>query len=137
LIREIKANFNVEIILTQGPGEEARVRAIQKEADRKIHVANLLTLRQLAALLKQFTIYISNDCGPMHLSVAVGTRTLGIFGPGEPEIWFPYSAEDGHRFIHKADDCWPCHQDFCDSMACMKNIQVNDVLRLVTEMMTK
>lgn len=135
LIREIKNSFNAEIVLTHGPGEDERIKTILKNVPEKIFTADILSLRRLAALLKQFNTYISNDCGPMHLSVAVGTKTLGIFGPSEPQIWFPYSPKLGHRYIHKADNCWPCHQDFCDTMACMKNITVKEVLRLTAEML--
>ena len=58
-------------------------------------VPDVLSFRNLAALVKHLDLYVSNDCGPMHLGPAVGAPTIGIFGPSEPEIWFPYRAEKG------------------------------------------
>lgn len=135
LIRQIKTQLKLPVLLTQGPEDEVRIQQIQKYLDFKVKTTGLLSLRQLAALQKQFAIYVSNDCGPLHLAIAVGTKTLGIFGPGEPDIWFPYSFSEGHRFIHHPPACWPCHRDFCDSLVCMDAIETKEVLTTIQEML--
>ena len=72
----------------------------------------------------------------MHISVAVGTKTIGIFGPGEENIWFPYVPPyyDGsdHVALRKDVPCQPCHLDFCNRkedeyMECMKLLSVEEV----------
>ena len=55
------------------------------------------SLRSLIAYIQAADLLIANDAGPMHIGPAVGTPTLGIFGPGEPEIWFPYSFPPSKR----------------------------------------
>lgn len=50
------------------------------------------TIGQLAALLKRADLYIGNDSLPLHLSVAVGTPVVGIFGPTDPAVNGPYRA---------------------------------------------
>jgi ADP-heptose:LPS heptosyltransferase len=47
--------------------------------------AGKLSLRETAAVLRQSALMIANDSGLMHLGVAMGTRTAGIFGPTSPQ----------------------------------------------------
>jgi len=136
LALRMRQELGARVILTQGPGEAELVAEIAAAVGDGIVTCELLNLRQLAALLKQLDLYVSNDCGPMHLAVAVGTKTIGIFGPSEPDIWFPYDRQNGHVAIHKNLPCHPCHQDFCEIMECMKEIQVGDVFASVGELLT-
>jgi ADP-heptose:LPS heptosyltransferase len=124
LIREKGA----QILLTTSPGEEALAETVRQACPEPLPPPLNLPLRRLAAILQRMDLFVSNDCGPMHLAPAVGTPVVGIFGPGEPEIWFPYSAEKGHRFIHAEIECSRCHRDFCDSLECMKAVTVDMVL---------
>ncbi len=48
------------------------------------------SLRELAALTRQATIFIGSDTGPLHLAVAVGTPSVGMFGPMPAERNGPY-----------------------------------------------
>lgn len=43
-----------------------------------------------AACLERAALYIGNDSGLMHIAAAVGTPTLGLFGPGYPERYAPW-----------------------------------------------
>lgn len=43
-----------------------------------------------AACLERAALYIGNDSGLMHIAAAVGTPTLGLFGPGYPEHYAPW-----------------------------------------------
>jgi len=47
-------------------------------------------LQTAAACLKRARLYIGNDSGLMHLSAALGTPTVGLFGPGYPHIYGPW-----------------------------------------------
>jgi ADP-heptose:LPS heptosyltransferase len=40
--------------------------------------------------LKKARLYVGNDSGLMHLAAALGTPTLGLFGPGFPYIYGPW-----------------------------------------------
>lgn len=43
----------------------------------------------LAAALIQADLFVGNDSGPGHVSAAVGTPTLSLFGPTDAAIWRP------------------------------------------------
>jgi len=136
LARELGRRFDAQVFVTYGPGDREIAERLKTHYGSYLFVDEVLPLRKLAALLDQMDLFISNDCGPMHLAVAVGTRTFGLFGPGEPWIWFPYSLEEGHRAIYKPVPCRPCHKDFCPlNHECMKAITVEDVLEAAKEIL--
>ena len=97
----------------------------------------MLDIRQLCSVIERFSLFISNDCGPMHIAPAVGVPTIGIFGPGRPDIWFPYSAEKGHRAIFKTLRCSRCGRDFCDDLKCMDAVSTEDVYSAASEILEK
>jgi heptosyltransferase-3 len=52
-----------------------------------VHLAPRTDLGELAALLRGARLCVSNNSGPMHLAVAVGTPTVGVFLSGEAPRW--------------------------------------------------
>ncbi|MBN1894250.1 glycosyltransferase family 9 protein [bacterium] len=131
LVRELDA----EVLLTAGPGEEELARFVQQSCPEPVRLFYGLSIRELMALISCLDVFVSNDCGPMHIGPAVQTPTVGIFGPGEPEIWFPYDREKGHRFVHREMDCSRCHKDFCVERRCMEAVRAEDVFREIAEIL--
>jgi ADP-heptose:LPS heptosyltransferase len=41
--------------------------------------------------MKRADLVLCNDTGIMHVSCAVGARTLAVFGPTDPKRWAPKS----------------------------------------------
>ena len=83
-------------------------------------------------------LFVGNDAGPMHIAAAVGIPTIGIFGPGEENIWFPYRTQEGCVALRKDVPCHPCHLDFCNRegdlyMECMKLLAVKEVFEAATK----
>jgi lipopolysaccharide heptosyltransferase II len=128
----LKAKLGAEIILVAGPNDKESLGAVLKHSIANIKAARNLPLRQLAAVIAQCSMFIANDAAPMHIAAALGIPTIGLFGPGEEEIWFPYSQEGGNVALRKDVPCHPCHLDFCNRegegyMECMKLLTVSDV----------
>lgn len=46
---------------------------------RETNLSGKLSLPGLVGLLSQADLMISNDTGPMHLALAVGTHSIGLF----------------------------------------------------------
>ena len=136
LANKINRELKYSVFFTFGPNENEISKAIQGKIDSKVLVGEVLPLRKLAAVLACCSVYISNDCGPLHLAPAVGTPTIGIFGPSVPEIWFPYKKENGHRLMIKDIDCRPCHKDECPiEHQCMDWISVEQVFENLIEVL--
>lgn len=137
LADHIRAKLNAQVVITQGPNDAELVEHISKRAVANLLILNPMPLRQLAAILSQFNVYVANDNGTMHIAAAVGTKTIGIFGPGQENIWFPYmppfyDLSSGHIALRKNVECHPCHLDFCNRenegyMECMRLLSVKEV----------
>lgn len=85
LIERLGADGGIALALIGGPEEEERARHFL--AGLRVPIASFvgrLSLRQLAALLAQCRVLVSNDSGPVHVAAAVGTRTVTLFTGQRP-----------------------------------------------------
>lgn len=81
--------YGAHIIITTGPREGELAHQMAKQMAHPPIVVNDVTPMQLAAVLQRCHLYISNDTGPMHLSTAVKTPTIALFGGSNPMQWGP------------------------------------------------
>jgi heptosyltransferase II len=128
----------VKIVIVGGAGGKdifcanAVRKFMQNEA---ISLAGQLSVRALAALIKRSILLISNDSGPVHVAVAVGTPVIDIFGRAQPGLsplrWGPLGPKD--IVIHKDVGCKDrCLAHNCKkSFACIRSISVDDVYNAV------
>jgi ADP-heptose:LPS heptosyltransferase len=137
LARQAARRLKLTPVFVFGPAETDLLSEFKQEADRSFLSVQGLTPGQVAALWAQCAAVVSNDAFPLHLGPAVGTPTLGLFGPGDPQVWFPYPARDGHRVLHVAPDCWPCHKDVCLDNLCWRELRVDMVLEALRGMVGK
>lgn len=74
------------------PGEEAQAAAVCEAlpSESVIDLVGKLDLLQSAACLGRCDFFVGNDSGLMHLSAAVGTPTLGLFGPSSERRYGPW-----------------------------------------------
>lgn len=57
---------------------------------RRIDLVGRADLLTAAAVLRRAALFIGNDTGIMHIAAAMGTPTLGLFGPSLPEHYAPW-----------------------------------------------
>ena len=90
-------------------------------------------LHHLAALIETADIFISPDTGPLHIAVAVGTSTIGLYGATRPGASGPY----GQVAIQKAYESGTRrHRRSADNSA-MRQIGVEHVCEAIDEMEAK
>jgi lipopolysaccharide heptosyltransferase II len=118
-----------------GPQEADLVKDFESRMDRDWLLINQPNLRGLMAFIEAADLLVANDSGPMHVGPAVGTPTLGIFGPGEPEIWFPYG--EGHQVAYAEIACSHCGLDQCPLMACMDHLSAEELTLRALRMIEK
>lgn len=75
-----------------GPDEVEATRPVVDSLppDRIIDLVGSQPLLTVAACLARCKMYIGNDSGLMHMAAAMGTPTLGLFGPSRPEAYAPW-----------------------------------------------
>jgi heptosyltransferase-2 len=72
-----------------GPQEKALAEEIIRHADGRARDLTGPDLRNAILALKAADLAVSNDSGLMHVSAAIGTPTIGLFGPTDPRLWGP------------------------------------------------
>lgn len=132
----ITSKLGVQVILFAGPHDTMAVDAVMKNSSSQVKVLTALPLRQVAAVMSHCRVVVANDGGPLHIAAALGVPTIGLFGPGEDDIWFPYERAEGHRALRRDVPCHPCHLDFCNRegkgfMECMRLLTVAEVFSAV------
>jgi len=76
-------------------------------------VRNDLSIKQYVAFLKKSQLVICNDGGPLHITVALGTKGVFVFGPVDEKVYGPYPVTDKHKVILACDvECRPCYHKF-------------------------
>ena len=130
-----RASAHARVLVLGGPGEEELARRIASESGATAVTG--LDLRELAALLASCDAFVGPDSGPVHIAVAVGTPTVGIFGRNEPERFFPYPASRGHRAVYSAVWCSPCNLDVCSHTSCLRAIGSDLVWNALSEILER
>ncbi len=67
-----------------------------------INLTGNTSLASLPALINRADWVISNDSGAMHLATALGVKTVGIFGPTDPQRFGPYPLNNPAHHVIKA-----------------------------------
>ena len=72
-----------------GPLEKELAAAIIRRAGDRVRDLTGNDLRDAIIALKAADLAVTNDSGLMHIAAAIGTPTVGIFGPTDPRLWGP------------------------------------------------
>lgn len=87
-------------VVTWGPGErDLAAEVVAGCGDAAVLSAKTESILDLAEILRRSRLFIGCDSGPLHLSSAVGTPSVGLFGPKDPTIYGPYNPL--HRVVYK------------------------------------
>lgn len=131
--------FLVKIIISGTKAERAFADEIAKNMQYAPVIATGETnVKEFAAMLKRCALTIGNDSGPMHLSAAMGTPTIGLFCPNTPVRWAPYGP--GNDFVYKPILPQPCINTHRGQMECsghehMTQIKSKDVIEKARRML--
>jgi heptosyltransferase-2 len=102
-----------------------------------LDLANLTTLRTLAAVMALARACVSNDSGAMHLAAAVGVRVVAVFGPTREKETAPLAraGRSATVLIHDVF-CRPCMLRECPiDHRCMTELDPARVQAAVTDAM--
>ena len=96
-----------------------------------INAAGRTSLEQLAALLTESRLLLTNDTGPMHMAVAVKTPVVDLsVGHVDFRETGPYGA--GHWVVQPDLDCAPCgFEQVCAHHSCKDRLVPNQVADLM------
>lgn len=128
LADKLKASLNADLLLLGSNGDRSVAdEVIANSNSNLIDLTGKTNVSEAAAVLCVIDLMVSNDMGLAHVSPAVGTQTLVIFGPTDPVTTRPFS--DNAEVIRREVDCSPCMLRDCPiDHRCMINISADDIL---------
>jgi heptosyltransferase-2 len=84
------------------------------------------SLETLIFMLSTARCLVSVDTGTMHLSAALGTPVVALFGPTNPGLTGPYSKQADCAVLQSGVDCQPCfrtrNEKRCSLNRCMREL---------------
>jgi len=81
------------LVVWAGPQEQEWARRIAADSEGAAKLAPSTSLLELAALARRARLFVGSDTGPLHLAAAVGTPSVGLFGPMPAERNGPYGPQ--------------------------------------------
>jgi heptosyltransferase-2 len=140
LADRLAQKYGFKVLVIAGPKDIALAQNVIKQMHHPtVNLAGKVSVSQLASALKRCQLFISNDSGPVHISSAIGTPVISIFGRSQkglsPKRWGPRGQKD--RIAHKTVGCVECLAHNCiRDFACLKAITVDYVLDMADSILT-
>lgn len=138
IVNAIATHLNHDVVLMCDKSEEEKLDLLRRKCSGRhnVHFAASDDLVDTCVILKEASLFLGNDSGPLHLASALGTRVVGLFGPASPELTAPRNAAG--TFLFRKVECSPCAQLHCErpSNSCMSLIGQDDVLQAVMEQLS-
>ena len=130
------------VMVLGGPGENNLRPACGEDQPGYKVLLGQTDLRTTMALIKQASLVVTNDSGPMHIAAALNTPVIAVFGPTDPAIVGPYSPK---AVVLKGEEaCAPCFRDdvfpnivpACEHQRCMRSVTVDVVYKAAKELLS-
>lgn len=130
----VRDTYDYDSVVVWGtPAERRMAEEIVYLSGGTATLAPDTSLHQLAALIETADLFISGDTGPLHMAVAVGTSTIGLYGATRPGDSGPY----GQIALQQAYEAGSRrHRRRADNSA-MRKITVDHVARAIDELEKK
>src|SRR5438045_2719349 len=104
----------LDVWVVGGPGERVLAAEIVAAGGPRVRDLTGTDLRNGILAMAAAGVAISNDSGLMHIAAALGTPTMGIFGPTNPYLWAPLNGLAATVLQTKSVlPCQPCQRTVC------------------------
>jgi len=85
------AGLGLSTVVSWGPGERSLAQWVAANSGgHAVESPETRSILDLAELIRRASLFVGCDSGPMHLSSAVETPCVAIFGPFDPTVYGPY-----------------------------------------------
>ncbi len=141
LYDQLMEKYGLPLLLFGGSkADNDLVKQISSRMQRKsVNLAGRASLRQMAALLEQASLFVCNDSAPMHIAAALNVPTVAVFGPSKSVKTRPFSSCG--VAVEKDFPCrFSCDESTCSrttAQECMRAVLPEDVLRAAEILLAK
>ena len=134
--RLLQKDLDCSILITGGKSEQKLTRYIANGIPGAIALDELVSLDTLATLIAKCDLFITNDTGPMHVALGVGTKTLSLFTATDPYLCGPWNSPHG-EVIQAKITCFPCIKKKCHLPFCMLQISPQEVHKQALQILNR
>jgi heptosyltransferase-2 len=129
----------LDVWVVGGPAEKAFATEIVAAGGPGVRDLTGTDLRNGILAMAAAGVAISNDSGLMHIAAAIGTPTMGIFGPTSPYLWAPLNGLAATVQTRTPPPCEPCQRTVCtmNDHACMRTIPASDVVAIAERVLAE
>jgi heptosyltransferase-2 len=132
--RLVKEGFFV-VFFGDASSQELIHGICQGLSPKVMNLSALTSLRELACLIRDVDLLITNDSGPMHIASSLDTPLIALFGSTDHQLTGPYGKDS--QVIRKEVACSPCFKRVCPiDFPCMKGISVDVVFASVMKQLS-
>lgn len=123
----IQKRYGLKIVLLGGREDALFAREVEAcGLQRSSNWVGKTSLRQAIGVIARAQVSIGPDTGLMHLSAAVGTPVVSLWGATSPERTGPYGFAD--LIVQGSASCSPCYLRRCPiGRICMRSIGIEEV----------
>jgi ADP-heptose:LPS heptosyltransferase len=111
--RRLQEEQHATVLVTGSATDQPLAAALARGLrDRPIDLTGKLGVVETMAVIAGVDLFLSPDTGPMHMAAAVGTPSVSVFGPSDPQRYFSGgSGAPGTRHVVVRHDLWcaPCN----------------------------
>jgi heptosyltransferase-2 len=128
----------IDVWVVGGPGEKALAQEIVAAGGSRVRDLTGTDLRNGILAMAAAGVAISNDSGLMHIAAAIGTPTMGIFGPTSPYLWAPLNGLAATVLQTRSQlSCQPCQRTVCtmNDHRCMRDIDASYVAEIAQRLL--
>jgi len=136
---KLLAEHGLDVWVIGGPGEAAIAAEIVAAGGARVRDLTGTDLRNGILAMAAAQLAVSNDSGLMHIAAALGTPTMGIFGPTSPYHWAPLNGLAATVRTKTTVPCQPCHRPICtmNDHRCMRDIPASDVADIAARVLAE
>lgn len=137
LANRVLAEYPNAIIAVTGSKKEHKLGEAIKGAnsERIINFCGKFAIENLPKLISEMDVLVTNDTGTMHVAIALGVRTVELFGITRYSAVGAYQDKDKHEFIQKNDTTSELSTPKASrSGILMRKIQPNEVYMAIKNM---
>ncbi|MBR0874647.1 lipopolysaccharide heptosyltransferase II [Bradyrhizobium tropiciagri] len=134
------AERGLDVWVVGGPGEKALAQQITAAGGPRVRDLTGTDLRNGVLAMAAASVAISNDSGLMHIAAAIGTPTMGIFGPTSPYLWAPLNGLAATVLQTKSKlPCQPCQRTVCtmNDHRCMRDLAAEEVVGIAQRVLAQ
>lgn len=135
LAEMISSRYDImPVLLGSGTCERDIARQIVNESKCSvIDLVDRTNLAQAMAILKQASLVVGNDSGPLHIGAALEVPVIGIYGPTDPSVVGPYGQLE--RVVEAAGEIPRSRRYSKNHQHRIDNITIDQVIKAVEKIL--